>query len=422
MEDEEIMRNFLIQENKMDAVVDYLTNVNKQRKYNLYLISCYIDKEFPFDFIKSIVASVRLKNIYIYIDRNEVFRVGQKEIKTLLKRIRQSISMQGLDIEINLSCIKGYPGIFHCKAYVLVNYDSKKKIEEGSMVVGSANLSVKGLSNSRGNFETLIGLNSKKDLKDIIDTIETIDDSKMFVDFENITVFQDINIDNEFSWQYALLKSGYFVHKWSDNLRNELSVKFYLSDEGQKTVQSDELAQLGFSLDTKTISKNYFNFTFPAVHLGGDKDFLKLHGLETYMGHWIPKGALAIENNNEFNLFKERLEIELNEQQGGILNSIGEDRGRLLEMGLITESYQPRVFTEKHINSLLSDNLKLYRIYTKYQIYELPLDYSQDDEIGHVYEDLISTLNAKKKNWPVCKALKKAVENMDLKFLVEEYL
>lgn len=370
------MRNFLIQEGKLDVVVDYLTKVNKQRKYDLYLISCYIDKEFPFDFIKSIVSPIRLKNINIYIDRNEVFRLGQKEIKSLLKRIRQSITMQGQDVKVNLCCVKGYPGIFHCKAYMLVNYDSSESIEDGALVIGSANLSAKGLSNIRGNYETLIGLKSKNDLKNIINAIDALNSSKVIIDFDDITVFQDITSDNEFSWQYALLKGGYFVHKWSNNLRNELSVKFYLSEEGQKTVQSDELVELGFSLDTKTISKNYFKFTFPKVYLGGDKDFLKLHGLETYMGHWVPKASLTIENNDDFNSFKQRLEVELSEQRSEIKKLISEDREKLLTLGLIVKSYQPKVFTVKHIQDLLSDELKLYRIYTKYHIYELPLDYS----------------------------------------------
>jgi len=416
------MRNFLIQEGKSDVVVDYLTKVNKQRKYDLYLISCYIDKEFPFDFIKSIIASIRLKNINIYIDRNEVFRVGQKEIKILLKRIRQSMTMQGQNVEVNLYCVKGYPGIFHCKAYMLVNYDSSESIEDGALVIGSANLSAKGLSNTRGNFETLIGLKSKNDLKNIINGIDALNSVKVLVDFDDITTFQNITSDNEFSWQYALLKSGYFVHKWSNNLGNELSVKFYLSEEGQKTVQSDELIELGFRSDTKTISKDYFKFTFPKVYLGGDKNFLTLHGLETYMGHWVPKACLTIENDDDFNSFKQRLEVELSEQRSEIKKLISEDRETLLTLGLIVKSYQPKVFTAKYIQDLLSDELKLYRIYTKYHIYALTFDYSKTEEIEQIYKELTSTLEAKKKNWPVCQALNVAIESLDINCLINEEL
>ena len=260
------MRKFLIQEGKFDFVIDYLTQVNKLRKYDLFLISCYIDKQFPFDFIKAIITSVNIKNINIYIDRNEIFRIGQEEIKKLIKRIRQSISMQGQELNVNLCCVKGYPGIFHCKAYFLVNYDFANEIKDGAIVIGSANLSSKGLSNIKGNFETLIGLNSKRDLNTIITAIDKLHSSDAIIDFDNISSFQNITTENEFSWQYSLLKSGYFVHKWSNNLRNELSVKFYLSKQGQKTVQSGELKELGFNLETKTISKNYFKFSFPKVY------------------------------------------------------------------------------------------------------------------------------------------------------------
>ena len=416
------MRKFLIQEDKSDFVVNYLTQVNKLRKYDLYLISCYIDKQFPFDFIKSIVNTVNLKNINIYIDRNEVYRVGQKEIKKLLKRIKISISMRGLELNVNLCCVKGYPGIFHSKAYMLINYDSSNEIKDGAIVVGSANLSKKGLSNIKGNFETLIGLKSKSDLKKFTTAIEDLNSSNALVDFDNISSFQDITIENEFSWQYSILKSGYFVHRWSNNLRNELSVKFYLSKQGQKTVQTDELKELGFSVETKTISKNYFKFSFPKVYLGNVKDFLKFHGLETYMGHWIPKAALTINDNDEFNSFKKKLEAELYEQKEDIKRRIFEDREKLLSLELILPSYQSKMFTDKHIQNLLSNQLTLYRIYTKYHISEFSLDYSQTEEIDQIYEELISTLESKKKNWPACNALNTAIKNLDAKILIDEEL
>ena len=415
------MRKFFIQEQKLDAIIDFLSDVNKRRRYSLYLISYNLDENCPINFFKKIVELINLKEINIYIDQHEVFRLGIKKIKNILKRIKLSIAKKYLDITLNLFCVKVSSGLFHSKAYMLVNYDFKKKFQDGRLVIGSGNLSNKGISNEKGNIEILIGLKSKKDLELFINALDSLNRLGSVLTLEDFTQnynFADVNSN---SWKYSLLKSGYFVHKWSDNLRNELAVKFNLSKNGMQLIQPDELIKRRFNVESKSISKNYFEFDFPNVYLGGDKFFLKHNGLETYLGHWIPKSSLDLENDNNFTLFKEKLEYELRKQQEYIINEIEKDKNWLIEKGYI-ENYMLRKFTDDYIEDLLSNELKLYRIYTKYYIFELPLDPFYEDEIQELYDDLINTFESKKQNIPVCKILNKTLRERNLKYLLNREL
>ena len=181
----------------------------------------------------------------------------------------------------------------------------------------------------------------------------------------------------EFSFKYALLLSGVFVHKWNENLSQYLSVRYRLSKQGKERISNRALMQAGFNIETAAISKRYFRFNYTPKNV--DNDLIRNYGIETYLGYWIPLSVSSkMFAQDKFDEFKNRLFLEIKNQHLEIEANIKEDLNYLTSEGLIEEpTTNPVQSFNNKIRELANNELKLKRIYSKYELFPLPFDITQ---------------------------------------------
>ena len=137
--------NFFFQKDKQQLLVDFLLHGNViDEKYHLILVSCYFNLESTNTIIQVLQKKISLCKISIYIDRGEAICIGLDKINDWIKNKHSN------NIEISFK-VNNSSSLFHAKAYCLFSDTSKK----GSLVVGSANLTGRGLTDNNGNIEIL---------------------------------------------------------------------------------------------------------------------------------------------------------------------------------------------------------------------------------------------------------------------------
>lgn len=102
-------------------------------------------------------------------------------------------------------------------------------VVSGSIVLGSANLTGAGLIRRGGNYECLIDSQDAEILEEHLSQLNKL----------KVLSPQQLNRfsrKEEFSFKYALLQSGLFVHKWNENLEQYLSIRYRLSESGKSRV------------------------------------------------------------------------------------------------------------------------------------------------------------------------------------------
>ena len=182
--------------------------------------------------------------------------------------------------------------------------------------------------------------------------------------------------------KYALLQEGSFIHKWLDNLGQYLSTKYHLNEKGKGKVGDETFRRAGFNIETATISKRYFKFDYEPPHLEDTENLTKNYGIETYLGHWIPNAALeTLFEQTALDEFKNNLKNEFELQIENIRANISQDLDYLRSEDIIqvTDSNPIDLF-EKKMADLFENDLKLKRIFSKYEIFKLPYDINQKEK------------------------------------------
>lgn len=239
---------------KASRLVDALhLSVDGRKKYQLSIFTCYLadDLNQVEKFIETVYERINLTDVRIYIDARECIRIGLDYLREFEENYE--------DYKFGLEVIAiDTPNMFHSKAYALISHDAKS----GVLAVGSANFTCAGLlakkgKNSKeinGNYETLLLTNE----------VETVQE---FLELKGIgaNYFKSLlNLDEykteTFSFKYALLRQGYFVHQWSETLNQHFAVRYKLSEKGKSEIGNDILKALGFAADAETISRQFFDF------------------------------------------------------------------------------------------------------------------------------------------------------------------
>lgn len=388
--------------NKTDALVDLLTkSPNKKRNYSLYLTSCYFTTKSAKLLIKRLAEIVRLQSIEIYIDRKSAIAIGKEALLRFCKPYH-AIPMQLHAVETT--------HLFHSKAYALVAR-SKNEIIDGSLVVGSANLTGQGLTEKRGNVETLLATTDNEVLNEFLLQLQRL----QTVTIDELELFKN---SDDFNFKYALLREGLFVHKWNESLVQYLSVRYQLSENGRKQTGNDELRDIGFEVENATISKQYFHFLdYTPAHLEYAEGLIKNYGIETQLGHWVPSNrSKSLYDKRDYEEYKNRLTNSLKEQNESIQNKIANDYARLLANNLITPNdyKNPNELFETKSSDLVENDAKLRRIYSKYDVFELPYGIENKDMITNIFNDMISFSESRAKKNRSMKALISAYYEISL--------
>lgn len=390
------MKNQLhIKSFKKSKLIDLLSKTgDKRRSHYLYLCSCYFSPESARALINEINNLIRISEAYIYIDRKSAVSLGGDYLTSFCNSFR--------NIDVKLYAIET-EYLFHSKCYGLISFDENDDVYCGSLVIGSANLTGAGLTNRSGNIECLLDSQDNDLLQEFV---EQTDEAHIV----NIRDLEKFSSAEEYSFKYALLQEGLFIHKWNDNLGQYLSIRYKLNEKGKERIGDPTFEQAGFKIETATISKRYFIFHYEAPHLEDTENLTRNYGIETYLGYWFPH--TTIENllkEDEIEEFKNHLFNELERQTIEIKDKINQDLDFLKKEDIIeiTETNPVDLF-EKKVTDLKQNDLKLKRIFSKYELFYLPYDIRQKEEIEELFEEMIESCESRKRKNATMKAFLKS--------------
>jgi NgoFVII restriction endonuclease len=390
-----------INKGKKSKIVQLLTKgASKRLGHVLYLASCYFSPDSAENLIRALQTVVNIINVYIYIDRKTATVIG----KTTLEELSSNQNLP----EISIFAVDANM-LFHTKAYALLSYAKDGSLNKGSLVVGSANLTGAGLTASSGNIESVLDSQDKAilaEFKDQLNKLKTIE----------LNQLENFRTQDSYNFKYALIHEGAFIHKWLDDLGRYLSVRYQLNENGKSKIGDDLFKNVGFNIETATISKRYFDFDYEPAHLENTETLRRRFGIETYLGHWIPNSALdKLLYQKGFDEFCIRLENELAKQLPLIKEKMLADLFHLEENDLIIESENdPFESFEAKVEALLSNKIKLQRIFSKYEVFQLPYDLSQKHEIEEFFDQMQSLCESRKQKNITQKAFISGFKNNSL--------
>jgi hypothetical protein len=390
--------------NKKIKLIEMLTKVDKSKYYKLYLASCYFTPEAAKNLINEINKSINILEINIYIDIKSALKIGKSELIKWNKKLNNKFQKQyGIDFtEVYFYAVE-HSSLFHSKGYALTEIDEEGKylMTSGSLVVGSANLTGNGLTSINGNIECLLDTQNTSVIAEFINSLENNLNWKWLSDIE---YFED---PKSLSFMYAMLQEGEFIHPWSDNLNSLLTVKYKLSELGMERTKTDPaFLQRGFNMESLSVSKNYIDFNV-ADYLSDDfKKMKRNYGIECHLGHWIPKDLYEKFSGQVkgFEKFKSEFKSYFNNNNVlQISKIISEEYRALLRDGIIEKSVKkPQNMFSSKVKELVDSEVKLLRIFTKIENYDLPYDISDASNIKGLFEEITNFSNSKKrKNYGV---------------------
>ena len=376
---------------KSSRLIDaFRSNVDNRKKYQLSIFTCYLADDLAkvSNFIDEISSSIKLTDIQLYIDARECIRIGIEK----LREFEESYADYNIGFEVTAI---DTPNLFHSKAYALLSHDE----QTGALAVGSANFSNAGLFAKRNsNYETLLLTNDVETVKEFL-SLQDINEKN----FKNLEKLEEYKRES-YSFKYALLQQGKFVHKWSETFNQYFAIRYKLSEKGKSEIGNDILKNLGFTVDAETISRQFFDFSSIKKNDEVDEqqfNSLLRRGIETFLGHWLPLSLLqGLDDEVDAEHIFEILSNNVGQQLDGLKQHITEAFEKLKNEGFIAETdlnKYPILELENKLNNLKDDQVKLSRMWDKFSVFDLPYDLSWEYEIGTLYDDLIAKAQSKKK-------------------------
>lgn len=397
-----------IKTNKKTMLVDLLSKSQDRRRFHhLYLTSCYFTPESAKELIGMIGEQFKcLAGVTVFIDRKTATLHGKKVLSRFCK---------STDYSVELFAVNSF-NLFHSKAYAVISLDESDEIYCGSLVVGSANLTGAGLADKGGNIECLLDTQNVDMLEEFVSQINSLSS----ISVEDIDTFK-ISENDTLAFKYALLQRGLFIHKWTDDLGQYFAVKYKLNAKGKEAIGDPVFKDRGFNVETATISKRYFQFEYVPQHLEDADNLRKNYGIESYLGHWVPKSALAsLLKNEDFPKFTKLLFDAMDEQYDSIMRQIKSDSEYLLTNGIIDEGESSAIeLFDGKIKELRKNESKLMRIFSKFEVFDLPYDPKEKQEIEYLFESLVDLSESRVKKNAAMKGFLMAYQNANLDMLDE---
>lgn len=399
-----------VKERKLDRLIDLLlSNIDRRLKYDLYIASCYFNIDSAAVLLKLIVKhqlKVKISSVNLYINRSEAVLIDQEYFDGFIEQF------EGFSLKI---LIIDEPNFFHSKLYCLTSSDYI-----GNIVVGSANLTKRGLTDKSGNTESLIATQDSKTIKAFVKSLDKL----RVIELDQVRNFQSRTGVGLNSFKYGLLNRGYFVHKWTDNLTRILSVRYNLNSYGREQIINDEIREMGFEIETATISKNYFDLGL--INQAKEMQFSNLipnFGIESYLGYWLPDQVFEfVFTNSGFYDFKYTLEAELLSQLKNISILIRNDILKLVKLKVIdvNENKDKYSLLEQNVKELLACNSRLQRVFSQYKLFRLPFDLSDTENINDIFDQMLYLIQDRTKKNKSQKTFLKAYEMKNIDYFDEE--
>lgn len=395
--------------NKEDEVIKIASkNLDKRRNYHLTIASCYLGENDKISdlisFIFKLTEYIKITTINFYIDARQVIKSGPASLKlNLLDALREDFGDENVQLYV-----VDTPTLFHSKALALVSEND----ESGICLVGSSNFSNSGLFSKNGNYESLIFTNSIQDVNEFFNSLNEI--KKYIKKLDEFRKFKK----KSYSFKYSILEQGYFIHKWQMTLQRFFSAQYKLTSYGKSEISFGEFEKLGFNVDSETVSKQFLNFEEFEERINtkyySKISNLRRHGIETYLGHWIPKVLCPELDDIDLKNYTDELLAMIATQLEESGTSFDLEYEQLLNQDLIERNtLKPTQYILEKQNKLMGNEIRLERFLTKLEIFTLPYDFTQKDKIEDVFNILAGvSIESPRKNYSMKKILE-AIESLD---------
>jgi len=359
----------------------------RQRRHEFWILSCYVDFDLVEKYVDILLKTIRLTDVYLAFNFSEIYKLGPLDTAKKLRGIKKKLNKKSVNLEwATLMSSK----LVHGKGYALIQR-SKDVISDGAVLVTSANFTAPGFEGE--NVEIGYISNKKQDILNFQITYHKLW-KNLKVDVTHAAFKQ-----KKYLLKFGILSSGFFLHKWSGNLKQNIGIKYTLTELAKrKGTIAPELAEVGFDTgDT---------FTRQVLQLGNlpmkeiQPSFMMRFTIETYWGRWCPADAWntlsescegAKEFIEEFQKATEDCNLSM------IKESALEVQTNLINKSLI------KPVDPDHLDRWMSrmqeirvNQRRLERFFIGYEAHPLPYTIEQNSEVNNLFDSMQESIESSK--------------------------
>lgn len=361
-------------DSKASKLIDSLAAVvDLHQTYHFSAVSCFLsdDGSDLLSFIYDLTHRFHISKFSLYIDSRQIIKIGVQPLVELSARICRERGENWFEI-----WAVDTPTLIHSKGFVLLGEDDAS----GALVVGSSNLSKHGFFDQVGNYESGLLTTDLDLVKDYLASIPRNFLKRLY----ELDVFESID---SFTFQYALVREGLFMRPWHGTIDQYFSVQYRLTDLGQQCINRSEFEALGFVVDVDRISRPYLSF----ANIPSSREIFELlnDGIETHLGHWIPKSLILNQDNKKkveqvYCDLSQCVEQQLIQHQ----EDMNHDFDVLVAKGWVVAGQSPFEQIQEKLQQLQLDVLKIEQLRSHMSIFIVPYNLTQTREIRGLFEEI----------------------------------
>lgn len=359
----------------------------KQRRHELWILTCYVEFDIIEEYVDHLLNSVRVTDVYLAFNFSEIYKYSPSNAAKKLSEIKNRLGKKGINFGWKaLASSK----LVHSKGYALIQR-SNGAVSGGFVLTTSANFTTPGFKGE--NIEIGYLSTKKKDIKDFEKVYDYL--WKELGSEIDSAVFKQ----EEYLLKFALLSSGLFIHKWSGSLSQQLGIKYELTPLAkEKGSIAPELAAVGFEAGD-TFTRQVLSMSeLPAKEI--PSSFIARFTIETYWGRWCPLHAWNALSKSFEGASQFIKQFEIATKESALIDAkknalaVQDD---LVKKGLI------KPVKENHLENwaariieLRSNHRRLERFYIGYEVHELPYAIDQKPEIQELFDSLMEAIELSK--------------------------
>jgi hypothetical protein len=392
-------------ENLISLTIEDNLNEKKQRSHEFLILSCYVDFNLIEKYAAHLSKKIKLTSIRLAFNFSELYKIGPVETNKKLLTIKTNLSKSGISFEWHALASSR---LVHSKGYAVIQ-QTNNIFTGGLVLITSANFTTPGFTKN-GNLELGYLSCDKEDIRDFSEAYDSLVDE--FGRDINTSIFKQ----EQYILKYAILSSGFFIHKWSGNLKQAIGIRYDLTTLAKnKGTIAPELQAVGFEAGD-TFTRQVINLTkLPRKEV--PSSFMMRFTVETFWGRWCPRDAWDTLQKSFNGLPKFIHEFE-NATRPEILEKIKHDalivQNVLISKGLIKKVSPDHLDKwESKIQELRENHKRLERFFIGYEAHELPYTIEQKSDVERLFNNLEEAINFSKSTNIAKIKIKMAIQEAD---------
>jgi hypothetical protein len=388
------------------VILDSINNFSrkKQLRHQLWLLSCYVNFDIIKKLVKRLKNEIKLTDVFLVFNFSEIFNSSPKKTKEKLDSIEKWCSKNKINFEW---AAVSHNNLIHAKGYAIIQY-KKDEINDGLVLITSGNLTKNGFYGK--NIEIGFSTNNIEQLEKFTSIY-----NHLWKNY-NKDIEEKILDEENHIFKYSLLSSGLLLHKWSNNLKQELGIKYKLTKYAKLQVNiSEELAEFGIDTGDSFSLQIINTSNLPKKDI--PSHFTRLYTVDTYWGRWCTKEIWDEVKENlkgSSNFLKSFKKLTNDEMLSQYRFEAIDKQQRLYDLKYIKRNEISHIDTWiKRIIDLRENTKKLERIFTGYEANPIPYNYENHKEINNLFKSMIETISFSKKPNLISKKITKARESCD---------